>query len=279
MFKFLNSLFLMVCFYSYSLIAGEGISLADDYKNNSGLQWDWAVESIEHFSFNPNDKILDVGCGDGKITALIAKQIQNGFVVGIDISEKMVMKASSLFSQQKNLSFIIGNAIEIPFREQFDKIVSFCTLHWILQQEQALNSMKDSLKPDGIMLLVLPGKAPNNIAGISEKLVSSEKWSAYFPSFKQERIYYTKNEYAALLAKSGLKIQSIKEADSITYYKDKKALITWIKPLVNFIDHLSLDLQEKFIEDIATEMIQNNPPLSDGSLGIHHTKIEVIATK
>lgn len=265
-------------FYLAPLVSNQGISLADDYKNNSGLQWEWAITSLKDFPFSLNDKVLDVGCGDGKITALIAKQIPNGIIIGLDISEKMVKQASSFF-QAGNLIFLQGNASAIPFKQQFDKLVSFCTLHWVLNQEQALESMKECLKPGGIMLLVLPAKSPNNLATISEKIACSEKWISYFPIFKQERIYYTLKEYTALLEKADLTILSIKETKSVTNYKDLSALKAWIKPLINFIDHLSPELQELFIEDVATQMLQNDPPLSDGSIDINHVKIEVVAMK
>ncbi|MES2345148.1 MAG: class I SAM-dependent methyltransferase [Chlamydiota bacterium] len=123
--------------------ASQGISLVNDYQENSSLQWNWAMESLKKFPFNENDKVLDVGCGDGKITALIAKQVTHGIVIGFDISEKMLAHASANFSSD-NLLFVQGNATSIPFKKQFDKLVSFCTLHWVLKQEQALQSFRSS---------------------------------------------------------------------------------------------------------------------------------------
>ncbi|MBA3723195.1 MAG: methyltransferase domain-containing protein [Parachlamydiaceae bacterium] len=275
----LRTLFtLLFCCFQITITAGQGISLAADYQKNSGLQWDWAIESLKRFEFNPNDKVLDVGCGDGKITALIAYQVSQGIAVGMDISEKMI-KQASLISKNENLIFFQGNANNIPFRGQFDKVVSFCTLHWVLDQKHAINSMKECLKQNGAMLLVLPGKAPNNLATLSEKIANSKKWSEYFPVFKQERVYFTSSEYIELLKEAKLDIQSIVETESITVYKSKKALIDWIKPLVNFIDHLKPDLQANFIEEVADQMILNDPPYSDGSIPIRHIKIEVVAVK
>lgn len=276
MFRILTFI-VFICFQNI-LAADQGISLASEYQKNSELQWDWAMESLEKFSFNSNDKVLDVGCGDGKITALIARQISQGVVVGMDISQKMIKQASSNF-KEGNLMFFQGNANAIPFKEQFSKVTSFCTLHWVLDQKNALNSMRDCLKQGGIMLLVLPGKASNNLASISENIANSEKWSKYFPSFKQERVYFTLNEYEELLKEVDLEVISILETESVTFYANKLALIDWIKPLVNFIDHLEPNLQRRFIEDIADQMLLNDPMASDGSIHIRHIKIEVIATR
>lgn len=275
--------FVSVFLFSFNLLqsvatAHQGIILADDYKKNSGLQWEWAMESLEKFPIQHTDNILDVGCGDGKITALIAENTSEGSVVGIDISENMISKAASQF-KNNNLHFLQADATALPFKEQFDKIVSFCTLHWVVKQEQAIKSMKHSLKKGGVMLIVTPGKAANNIAALSEKIAHSEKWSAYFPAFKQERVYYTPEEYVVLLNKENLQIQSMVIKESVTIYKDKEALVDWLKPLINFIDVLPSELKPVFIEEIANQMLLNDPPFADGTIGIRHVKMEFVVVK
>ncbi|CDR34113.1 class I SAM-dependent methyltransferase [Criblamydia sequanensis] len=259
------------------LQGGVGIELAEDYLKNSALQWEWALDSLNRFDFDEEDQVLDVGCGDGKITALISSKVPRGLVVGLDISKQMIEKASSQF-KEANLAFTQGDAIDIPFKNQFDKLVSFLALHWVLDQNQALLSMKEALKENGKMLLVIPGKAENNLASLSEKLAQSEKWAKFFPFFNKQRVYFTVAEYKELLSLAGLQIQSIQESESWTVFKDKDELIAWIKPLVNFIDHLETENQEQFIDDIASEMLLNNPP-KNGVISIKHRKIEVIALK
>lgn len=276
MLKFLG---LFSLFFCQSLLAtDQGIKLADNYTKNSFFQWDVAMNSLKTFPFQQNDKVLDVGSGDGKITSYIAKQVSQGTVVGLDISEKMVLQSLTFF-QQKNLLFLQGSAVDIPFREQFDKVVSFSTLHWVLNQEQALQSMKNSIRAGGLMLIVTYGKSPNNLATVAQAIASSPKWSSYFPTFKQERVYYTLEEYKILLQKVNLTIQSIKEIKVAAHYQSKKELVAFIRPLVNFISHLPLQLQEEFIADISNRMVENDPPLPDGSIDIHHVEIEVVAMK
>ena len=85
----------------------------------------------------------------------------------------MLTHAVSNFSKANNLLFVQGDAKSIPFKQQFDKIVCFYTLNWVIEQEQALQCFKDALKPGGSMLLILPGKSPSNLGPIVEKIVSS----------------------------------------------------------------------------------------------------------
>lgn len=277
MFKCFSLLSWLFLFSNTFLISDEGIALPDDYKKNSGVQWKWAIEGLEKFPFNPQDSVLDVGSGDGKISALISEWVPEGYVIGLDISEKMINYASSQF-QKDNLSFIQGNATDIPFKNQFDKLVSFCTLQWVLDQEKALQSIKDCLKVGGVMLLVIPGQAYCNSSNIAEEVAHSPKWASFFPNFKQARVFYTGEEYRRLLEKANLYVQSIEEQKGFSNYPDKLALMSWLKPIVNYIDHLKPELQNDFLEDMAELIVQKSSISSDGSICVQHVKLEIIAT-
>lgn len=258
------------------LLADEGISQASAYKNNSSLQWQLAMEGLKAFYFNPDDHVLDVGCGDGKITAWISSKVPDGMVEGMDISERMVFEARTQFGQG-NLSFFKASAEAIPFSGRFDKLVSFSTLHWVLDQKGALQSMKESLKPGGAMLLVLPLKSANNLGILGEKIARSEKWAHLFPVFKTERIYFTLDEYKKLLNEVGLDVQMAAVFLGLAQYKDREALIGWIAPLMNFTRHLPEHLQREFVEEMADEVLCIDPPDSDGTITIRFETMKVIA--
>lgn len=274
---FMNKIFTFLLLSTAYLSAGQGITNADDYQKNSSLQWNWAMDSLKYISFEEFDQVLDVGSGDGKITAHIADSIPNGKVVGMDISAEMVEKASQYSSDK--LSFIQGSATDIPFENQFDKIVSFNTLHWVKDQSKALLAMKGALKPFGTMLLTMPAKGPNNVFTVAETVATSDKWAPYFPTLSSERVYYTVEEYATLIEDASLRIELIEQTDNSTIYANKFGLFMWLKPLINFIDHLDPALQLEFVQDVTTQFIHNNPPNEDGSITITHQKLLVIASK
>ncbi len=273
-----------LCLFSFAFLPlfaaqeTKGISQAESYKNNSGLQWTLATESLKLIQFNNDDVILDVGCGDGKITAYIADQISNGTITGMDISDKMVKLASSNFAKPRR-DFIQGSAESIPFKRQFTKLVSFNTLHWVLNQQKALESMRDALRDDGTMLLVLPAKSANNIGILSEKLAKTSKWSTHFPHMKQERIYFTPEEYKELLAQARLKAEIFDLFQGKSTFANKEALMAWIRPLITFTGHLLPDLREEFVKDIATEIMLIDPPSPDGSITVHFSTMRIVATK
>ena len=78
---------------------------AKDYAKNSSAQEKWAVELIEKLALDGSEKVLDIGCGDGKITYRLSRILSNGSVIGIDQSESMINLANNVFKND-NLSFV-----------------------------------------------------------------------------------------------------------------------------------------------------------------------------
>jgi trans-aconitate methyltransferase len=90
---------------------------AADYAANSAAQQIWARELIAQLNLHGDEHILDVGCGDGKVTAELARAVPKGSVTGIDASPEMIRFARKTFPPGKhpNLEFQVMDAREISF--------------------------------------------------------------------------------------------------------------------------------------------------------------------
>src|SRR5262245_6859953 len=128
---------------------------ANDYYCQSSLQQAMAEDQLERLKLEGGERILDVGCGDGKITAEIAARVPRGSVLGVDPSRDMITFASSRFGPpgHPNIGFEVGDARRLPFRDEFDLVVSFNALHWVPEQDAALDSIRAALKSAGRALL------------------------------------------------------------------------------------------------------------------------------
>ena len=74
---------------------------------------------LARMALAPDDNVLDVGCGSGWLAALVAEQVPEGRVVGIDVSDEMVRRARRNNDAIENAMFVIGEAGEIPWDAQF----------------------------------------------------------------------------------------------------------------------------------------------------------------
>ena len=182
---------LLLCLL-FGTIFGSGVQDAATYHKNSSQQWNIAASLIDSLDWKGNERVLDVGCGDGKITALIASKVPQGSVLGVDISESMVNFAACQFP---HLRFEVADAAHLTFEGTFDVVVSFSTLHWVIEQEKALDGLHRALALGGKAYIITYGRAPLNLANLSEKLIKSEAWKGYFPSYQPQRVYYTPEEY------------------------------------------------------------------------------------
>ena len=94
---------------------------AADYAANSAVQQSWARELIAKLRLHGSEHILDVGCGDGKVSAELARAVPRGSVTGVDASPQMIAFARKTFptAEISNLNFQIMDARKIQ-PSQFD---------------------------------------------------------------------------------------------------------------------------------------------------------------
>ncbi|HSY18998.1 MAG TPA: class I SAM-dependent methyltransferase [Candidatus Acidoferrales bacterium] len=128
---------------------------AADYAANSTVQQSWARELIARLKLRGNEHVLDVGCGDGKVTAEIARAVPHGTVTGIDASAEMLKFAKKMFPAAKvpNLKFKASDARKIEFKEKFDVVFSNAALHWVDDHEAFLRGVSAALKPGGRLVV------------------------------------------------------------------------------------------------------------------------------
>lgn len=249
------------------------------YNKNSSLQWQWAINSLENYKFLGTEKVLDVGCGDGKITALITKQAS--CVTGIDISRSMIDFALTHYPKKNypNLTFMQKDIEQIDFNNQFDLVISFCTLHWLRDQTKALDNIYKALVSSGKVLIVLPAKSNTNISILSEKLVKKTRWCEHFKDFISPRSYYNAQEYKEILINIGFKIININETQTKISFKDRKALKDWIVPINPYAQHLATNLRAKFLDELVELILKHSPTETNGIINLNSTKLEVVAQK
>lgn len=247
---------------------------AEKYNANSSLQLDWATAVMQRIELRGDERILDVGSGNGKMTARLADQVPTGFVVGLDLSSTMVEYASDHY-KRKNLLFIKEDLCMDPFMEQFDLVTSFCSLIWIQDQRKALESVHHSLVPGGFFVAVQPASQPSNLSPAALRVASRPDWVPFFPNFQPQRFYLTYEECLSLLKEVGFEQMFVKEINAQEHFSSMEAFLDWLRPLTGFAKDLPDYLQEKFLLEIANEMVE----VKRDGVWLSDIKLEVIARR
>jgi SAM-dependent methyltransferase len=112
---------------------------------------------LEWLHVQRGERILDLGCGDGQLTARIAAA--GAQVVGLDASAEMLAVARA-----RGLDVQLGNAEALPFDHEFDAVFSNAALHWVRDQDAMLAGVHRALKPGGRFVVEMGGHG--NVAAI-----------------------------------------------------------------------------------------------------------------
>ena len=115
---------------------------AADYARVGGFVAELGGAALDLLDPQPGERILDVGCGEGTLTAKIVER--GATVLGIDNSPEMIEAARA-----KGIDAVLMAAEELPFESEFDAAFSNATLHWVLEKEQAARAIFRALKPGG----------------------------------------------------------------------------------------------------------------------------------
>jgi len=185
---------------------------AHNYARRSGLQEAMANEVLARLELEGSEQVLDIGCGDGRITAQIAKRVPRGAVVGVDSSHQMIAFSARHCGStgQPNLRFEVADVRRLPFREAFDLVVSFNPLHWVPEQDAALRSIRSAIKPDGLAVLrLVSAGGRKSLEDVLEETRLSPRWLRDFQKFRDPYLHLTPEQYGALAESNGLGVRSI----------------------------------------------------------------------
>jgi len=118
----------------------------------------------------PGQHVLDVGCGTGYLSRLVARSVgPNGMVIGIDPSESMVRYGSQKTASIANCEFQVGATEALPFPgDHFDVVVSSLVLHHLPEdlRLRALEEMRRVLRPSGTLLVAEARNPGHGVFGL-----------------------------------------------------------------------------------------------------------------
>ena len=135
---------------------------AGRYHAISEPQLQWGLRVMERLAPVPGERILDLGCGTGRLTALLVESIGRGVVVGLDRSAAMLREAAGrtaadppitplhdAATQPCRLTFVRADGAALPFADTFDAVFSTAALHWMPDHEGVFASVYGALAPGG----------------------------------------------------------------------------------------------------------------------------------
>ena len=256
---------------------------AEDYAKHSSPQYEWAKELIPKLRLSGKEALLDIGCGDGKITAQLALNLPSGYVVGIDNSQGMIDLARRSFPQAvfPNLHFRRMNAQSLTFHDEFDRVFSNAALHWVTDQCSVLKGVQLSLKRRGRLLLQMGGKGnAHEVLAILDELQLEDHWKQFFRGFAFPYGFYSPEQYTVWLLEVGLTPERVELLPKDMKLAGKESLAGWIRTTwLPYTQQLPVEIKHEFIAEIVNRYVKTHPLDNAGNVHVGMVRLEVEATK
>jgi SAM-dependent methyltransferase len=241
---------------------------AEAYGKNGAFVHGLAGGVLELLAAQPGESILDLGCGDGQLTARIAAT--GATVTGIDASPQMAAAA-----RRRGIQVDEGNAESLPYADGgFDAVFSNATLHWVRDQEAMIAEVRRVLKPGGRFVAEMGGHG--NIAAIRVALIAVLSRHGFDGREDNVNYYPTPEAYTRRLARHGFNVEKIALIPRPTPLAEG-GMAAWIK---TFRRGVLESLPESMRESIVNETVALLEPAlrdEDGNWTADYVRLRFIA--
>ena len=198
------------------------------YAHISGLQRAMATAALESVTVAGTELVLDVGCGDGYVTRLIASRVPEGSVLGVDPSPRMIEAARAADDQLTNVTFQVGDVTTMAFGPDFDLVVSFNTLHWVSKQDTAYRNIAAALKPNGRVLVqfVCHGSRPS-VERVAMEVTRDPRWEQAFANFTPPFVHIDPADLPTIAGGAGLEVTEQSVTDREWDFGSREQFAQW----------------------------------------------------
>lgn len=249
------------------------------YEKASTHQKEWGNKLISELGLKGNERVLDLGCGDGALTAQIAKLLPEGEVMGVDASQGMIDVAAT--KERSNLRFLRLDINHLDFMSQFDVVFSNATLHWIKDHRRLLRNVHRALRPGGHIRFNFAGDGNCScFFKVMRNAIALDEFRSFFTEFDWPWYMPSVDEYDALAKLIGLHDVRVWGENADRFFPDAETMIRWVDQpsLVPFLPLVPDTMKTSFREFVVNRMIKETTQ-EDGKCFETFRRINVFATK
>ena len=252
----------------------------EKYKRASKQQKAWGKKLICGLDLRGDERILDLGCGDGVLTAELAKAAPDGFVLGIDASGSMIETARNDHARA-NLRFELQDINDMDFESRFDLVFSNATLHWIKDHARLLGNVFRALAERGTVRFQFAADGNcSTLIRVLKAVTSAKKYASYFAEFEWPWYMPTARQYRKLLDEVPFTQSQVWCEDADKYFAGAEELTGWIDQpsIVPFLGPVADEDKRPFRDAVVEQMIEQTRQ-KDGTYFETFRRMNVFAKK
>jgi trans-aconitate methyltransferase len=240
------------------------------YDDRAAFVSELAADLVLWLRPRTGERILDLGCGTGTLTAQIARQ--GALVTGIDRSAEMIASAREKYAE---LAFEVGDGQNLRYSAEFDALFSNAALHWMPRATDVLHGVERALVPGGRFVAEFGGAGC--VQTVTRAVADILREWAIDPAPYQSWFFPSPGRYAGLLEDCGLVVRELRYFERPTPVPGADGLSTW---LAVFQTGLMNDLGDRWpvLCQMASQRCRS-ALFRDGQWWLDYVRLRVVATK
>jgi trans-aconitate methyltransferase len=238
------------------------------------------MSNLDKLKLQPGERVLDVGCGDGKITADVARRVPEGSVTGIDRSETMIGLAYRSV-HRSNVEFRVLDAQALDYTDEFDAVFSNSAIHWMPDQFAVVQGIARALKPAGRIFLSMGGRGTAALPRrVLEDLKRESRWAQALAGAMSPHHFKGPEDYVRWTAQAGLRADRIDLVEKPMRLANAGALEGWLRTTwMTYTERIPEIDRAEFVQEWARRVAAACTLADDGALLMPMVNLEIEAGK
>jgi trans-aconitate 2-methyltransferase len=212
----------------------------------------WGASVVDRLPLEGNERVLDAGCGTGRVTAVLAERLPNGRVIALDGSRSMIEQARDrLATFGDRIEYVVADlGSPLPIHRPIDAILSTATFHWVPDHDALFRNLAAVLRPRGRLVAQCGGVG--NIASIQAVLATiADGWLG-------DVHFETPEATARRLEAAGFVDVDCWLSDEPTTFEPGEPFETYLRTVVlgSHVARLPESERAAFVHDVASRLAE-----------------------
>jgi len=216
----------------------------------------------------PARRVVDLGCGTGKLTRVLHDRLEAQETTGIDRSGHM-LAATKATEEAVGLRFEVGTIEDFAARAAvgrpgthdfsgYDLIFSNAALHWVDNHEALLHALAGALAPTGQLAFQVPAQHDHLSHVVAEEVAADEPFHSALGGWRRPQPVLPPEGYARLLYQCGFREPKVRLIVYSHVLAGRDQVVEWVKGtlLTEYARHLPPGLFDRFLDDYRVRLFE-----------------------
>jgi trans-aconitate 2-methyltransferase len=236
------------------------------YHQISAPQLSWGKKVLSRVPLRGDERVLDAGCGTGRLTRDLLDALPRGQVVALDASRNMIEAARAYLQPDfpDRVEFACCDLLELPFEQQFDGIFSTASFHWVLDHERLFRNLYCALRPGGWLCAQCGGgKNLERLLSPVRALMAAPPYEKYFVGYRSPWEYSDAETAANRLRHAGFEQIETGLEEAPTEFPNAQEFQQFVESVIlrNHLERIpDHRVRQQFLARLTQQFAEDDPP-------------------